>query len=572
MSTPSPASGRSALHSIAIVAVCTSAMVVTNAANSSVSVTLHTIGDELHVTEAYLQWLVSAYPLSSGCLLLFFGRLADLYGRKRALVSGCAILTAFTLACGFAKDELSLAVLRGLQGVGGAAVIPASVGILAHSFPSSPSRPRAIAFATFSAGAPIGSALGMVLGGILTQLSRYTWRAQFFLSTALSFATLLGAVAAIDSDRPLFRRSASSSTGDVAELSHDEPEDRRLDWLGALLSTSGLIFIIFCLGQGEIAHPGHGGQVTSGWGEAYIITLLVAGVLLLLLFAAWELRLERVHFPSAPTTPDALEKSTGDESHIALQPSLRNSSGASNSGAGGIAYRCRTYMPPPLLRPRLFARARGRVGVMYMIALLQFAVFMGWYVWAQLYYESYMGYSPIRTIVRLMPMFICGLCCNAVVVLIVERVQLVWLLASGTLASALAPLLFAVIDPRASYWAFGFPAACLSVVGMDFVFAAGTLFIAGVSSPDEQSVAGGVFQTMTQLGTSIGVTVSTIVFNRLKQHTLQTGPDTLIAYRGAMWSACVFGIAATVLGLVFFRGVGTVGSSKTKKTDGYVQN
>jgi hypothetical protein len=116
-------------------------------------------------------------------------------------------------------------------------------------------------------------------------------------------------------------------------------------------------------------------------------------------------------------------------------------------------------------------------------------------------------------------MFICGLCCNAVVVLIVERVQLVWLLggcsstwflffavlihytpsASGTLASALAPLLFAVIDPRASYWAFGFPAACLSVVGMDFVFAAGTLFIAGVSSPDEQSVAGGVFQTMTQV-------------------------------------------------------------------------
>lgn len=89
------------------------------------------------------------------------------------------------------SDELSLAVLRGLQGVGGAAVIPASVrvffpfqsadesplyfaqvGILAHSFPSSPSRPRAIAFATFSAGAPIGSALGMVLGGILTQLSR----------------------------------------------------------------------------------------------------------------------------------------------------------------------------------------------------------------------------------------------------------------------------------------------------------------------------------------------------------------------------------------------------------------
>jgi hypothetical protein len=73
-------------------------------------------------------------------------------------------------------------------------------------------------------------------------------------------------------------------------------------------------------------------------------------------------------------------------------------------------------------------------------------------------------------------------------------------LAAGTLTTTVAPLLFALVVPSASYWAFGFPAAACIVVGTDFVFAAGTLFIAGVCAPEEQSVAGGVFQTMTQVG------------------------------------------------------------------------
>lgn len=71
---------------------------------------------------------------------------------------------------------------------------------------------------------------------------------------------------------------------------------------------------------------------------------------------------------------------------------------------------------------------------------------------------------------------------------------------AGTTITSIASLLFALIVPSAPYWAFGFPAAVTSVVGADFVFAAGTIFIAKVSLPHEQSVAGGVFQTMTQVG------------------------------------------------------------------------
>ncbi|KAJ7278366.1 efflux transporter [Mycena rebaudengoi] len=495
MSSPAEPRPRSALRAFAIAATCTAAMVVNNSNNTSVAIALPRIGMELHVPEAQLQWLVSAYPLSSGCLLLFFGRLADVHGRKRAFVLGSAVLAAFTLACGFASDEIMLAVLRGLQGVGGAATIPASLGTLAHAFPVSRPRSRALAFASFAAGGPIGAAIGMVLGALLTQLSRYTWRAQFFLSAALTFATLVAG-------------------HDIIPVQPDIP-DTRMDWPGAFLSTAGLVLLIFVLGQGEVAGP-------PQYHGANIIALLILSIILLTLFALWELRLERAHPIAAPSHPSP---------HALL---LR---------------RAALYTPPPLLRPALFARAGWRVGAMYGVAMLQFCAFMGWAFWVQLYYQAYIGYSPLRTVVRLVPMFVSGLVCNGLVAVFIGRIPVRWFVAAGTLTTTVAPLLFALVVPSASYWAFGFPAAACIVVGTDFVFAAGTLFIAGVCAPEEQSVAGGVFQTMTQIGTSLGVTASTIVFNQVQRRAARGLCDELDAYHAAMWMACAFGVLGALRAL-----------------------
>ncbi|KAJ7079170.1 hypothetical protein C8R44DRAFT_91709 [Mycena epipterygia] len=85
--------------------------------------------------------------------------------------------------------------------------------------------------------------------------------------------------------------------------------------------------------------------------------------------------------------------------------------------------RAPAYAPPPPLRSSLFTRARGKVGVVYTIALLQFAVFMVWAFWVQLYYQVYIGYSPVRTVMQLTPMFVTGLFCNVVVALIVGRIK-----------------------------------------------------------------------------------------------------------------------------------------------------
>ncbi|KAG5645961.1 hypothetical protein DXG03_004753 [Asterophora parasitica] len=545
--------------------------------NTAVSISLSTIGRDLSIEEIQLQWLVSAYPLSSGCLLLVFGRLADLHGRKKTFILGSLVLAAFTLGCGFTKvlmdevlcaDSVTLDILRGFQGIGAAATIPASLGILAHAFP--PSRARALAFSTFAAGAPVGAALGMAVGGVMTQETKATWRSPFYLEAGVTALCLLGGILSFDSDAP--------ST---------EP-DKRVDWLGAMLITAGLVLIVFVLGQGEIA--------PKGWATPYIIALLITGVLLIGLFVRWQIHLEALQLqnahPDDNTTQDTGNiKNTDDtmdgypSSHPpspkgtpapSLSPVSPDTRTPSPTTTTLTPPRTRSLLsPPPLMKVSLWRRANGRFAVMMCIAFLTWCSFLSWVFWAQLYYQNYIGYTPLRTVVRLFPMFISGIICNMIVAVLVGYIPVIYLIAAGTFGTSVAPLLFAFINPKAVYWAFGFPSAVLAVSGADFVFAAGTLFIAKVAEPHEQSLAGALFQTMTQIGTSLGVTVTTVIFNRVAAQTaaassvsgnavVGVAKPTLEAYKAAQWGSFAFGVLATLLSIVFFRGVGIVGHRKNK--------
>jgi MFS family permease len=245
------------------------------------------------------------------------GRLADLHGRKRVFLLGVAFIGIFSLGAGFAQDEVTVDVLRAIQGIGGAALIPASLGILAHSFP--PSRTRSIAFATFAAGAPMGGAIGSVIGGALTQLTKPTWRSSFFLIAGLSLAAFLGGVVSIDKDVPY------------------ENIDRRVDWLGAFLVTAALVFICFALADGPIA--------PAEFKTGYIIALLVLGVVLLAVFVLWQHYLERVH--ETPETAQAW------------------------------------WTPPPLMKVSVWTRSNWRMAVILCIAFFEWSSFFAWTFWAQ---------------------------------------------------------------------------------------------------------------------------------------------------------------------------------------------
>ncbi|KAG2341240.1 MFS general substrate transporter [Suillus weaverae] len=501
---------RSRLRSVFIVATCTAAMVVNISNSTSVSISLPTIEKGLAIQQEQLQWLVSAYSLSSGCLLLFFGRLADLYGRKKAFMLGTLCQIAFSLGCGFAQDGLTLAILRGFQGIGGAATIPSALGILAHAFP--PSKARSIAFATFAAGAPVGGAFGMIIGGVLTQLSASHWRSVFYMAAATSALIGVSGFISFDADVP------------SSELV------KRVDWIGASLVTIGLVLIVFVLGQGEIA--------SDGWKTPYIIVLLIIGVIMIGLFLVWESRLERI---------------------IDEDPSRAVS----------------MWTPPPLMKLSLWTRAKGRMAVILAIAFLNWSAFISWSFWVQLYYQNYLLLTPVETMIRFIPMFIVGCLCNFFVAMVVSRLPLVIFAVSGTLLTAAAAILFALIDPSVTYWAFGFPSTVLIVFGADFVYSSGTIFIAKTSLPHEHSVAGALFQTMTQIGTAFGLTISTIVFNtvvnkesaKLGVTVNSSGTNApmsaqLTGYQDAQWTAAAFAFMAALLAALFLRSVGIVGHNR----------
>ncbi|KAI0750334.1 major facilitator superfamily domain-containing protein [Daedaleopsis nitida] len=519
---------RSLAKDVVLICTVTLAMILNTANTTAAFIALPVIGVELNIPESKLQWIISAFSLSSGCLLLFLGRVADLYGRKMTFILGCACMGVFGLACGFAQDDITIDILRALQGLGSAAAIPAALGILAHSFP--PSRIRSIAFATFAAGAPVGAAIGSTLGGVLTQLTAKTWRSTFWLLTGLSALCCIGAFISIDKDVPY-------ALG-----------DRRIDWIGALLVTAGLTFIVFVLSDGSTA--------PNGWKTGYIIALLIVGVLFLVLFVLWERFLERIH-----TAVD-------DEA---------------SADGNAAALRQRWWTPPPIMPVSIWTRARGKMAVMLAIAFLEWCAFNAFTFWLTLYYQDYERRSPILTMVRLLPMFVTGVACNVVIALVVGRVDVVVLIVIGTLFTGVANLLIAVIVPSAPYWAFGFPAAILSVFGADFVFASGTLFVAKVCQPHEQSVGGALFQTLTQLGTAFGLAISTVVYNAtLQQRSEQLGVEVdpngnasnapreaqLVAYQDAMWTGFAFGLFGAILAAVFLRGVGVVGHREGKKEPG----
>ena len=200
------------------------------------------------------------------------------------------------------------------------------------------------------------------------------------------------------------------------------------------------------------------------------------------------------------------------------------------------------FTPPPLLKLSIWTRANGRLAAMMVVALTNWCAFIPWLFWIQLYFQNYKMYSPVECIVRLTPMFVSGILCNAFVGLMAARVPIVWMLGIGTLSSVAACLLFAMIIPDVTYWAFTFPATFIGVLGADFVFTAGTLFIAKYALPHEQSVAGALFNTMIQLGSALGVTVSTVVYNSVAKQVIPKGEDPILLYRAAQWTACGFGI------------------------------
>jgi EmrB/QacA subfamily drug resistance transporter len=237
---------------------------------SVVNVALPAIRSSLGFSQTGLQWVVNAYTLTFAGFLLLGGRAADLYGRRRVFLIGLSIFTISSLVGGFAQNQAMLVTARAVQGFGGAILSPATLTILITTFTDP--RARARALGVWSAVAAGGGAVGVLLGGVLTDL--LSWRWILFINIPVGVVLLAGALAFLPETRGIVRSNA-------------------LDVWGALSITGSLVSLVYAVVNTD------GGSWT-GWQT--LVGLPLAAVLLLV-FIVVESR------TSAPLVPFRLFRS-----------------------------------------------------------------------------------------------------------------------------------------------------------------------------------------------------------------------------------------------------------------------
>jgi EmrB/QacA subfamily drug resistance transporter len=229
-----------------------------------VNVALPSIQDDLHFTQSGLAWVVNAYLIGCGGLLLLSGRLGDLLGRRRIFLSGLTVFTVASLLCGLSQTQAMLVVARFVQGVGGALTSAGILAMIVTLFRDPRDRAKALGVYGFVASA--GSSIGLVTGGVLTDLIGWHW--IFFINLPIGIATVVFARKLIEDDVGFGLRGGA-------------------DIPGAMLLTAGLMLGVYAILQVE----------GKGWGSLQTLALGALAIALIVVFVLRQARIERPLMP-----------------------------------------------------------------------------------------------------------------------------------------------------------------------------------------------------------------------------------------------------------------------------------
>ena len=449
----------------------------------------------------------SVYALTCGCTLLLSGSVSDVVGSRPMYLTGCALLASFTLACGLSRSGFQLIVFRGLSGIAMSFALPSAVSIITTSFATG--QRRNIAFAFLGASQPVGFAIGLVVGGIL--VDKIGWRYGYYIVAALNLIVLLVSIWALPRDP---RRTTPITW-------------RRLtfevDWIGALLASTSLAMLSYVFAC--VYHPRINvirrlllrprSSITSNASrikDPSNVVLLSTSVVLLPAFVFWVGRQERLGKPA--------------------------------------------IVPNSLWRNGVFTAVCVTVFFVW-------AAFNAVQYFLTLYFQEIQGLSALQASIRFIPMVISGAAANLATGLLVNQVAANPLLLIATAMTSTSPLIMALVKPTWNYWYSEFIAILLLPVCADVLFTISNLVITSVFPAKTHGLAGGVFNTISQIGNSVGLAVSAVIASSVtaaNSHANESGPKALLkGYQATYWTcfACSVGtLAVTGLGL---RRIGKVG-------------
>ena len=401
----------------AILAVLCSSLMIVAIANTSLNVALPRMSEDLGMSNSAQQWVVDAYSLVFAGLLFTAGSLGDRWGRKRFLQAGIVIFgAASAFAAFFVDSSAELITTRAIMGIGGALVMPATLSILVNAFPSGE---RASAIAIWSGVAAGGAALGIVVGGWLVE--HFWWGSTFAMNIPV---TVLALVAGIR----LLPESRSRERG-------------RIDFMGAALSIAGLVLVVYGLIEGP----------HWGWTDPKTLSTIAGGIVVLALFALWELR----------TTS-------------------------------------------PMLEVRLFKNATfsvSSIGIM-LVFLTMFGFF---FVVSQLF-QLVLGYGPFEAGLRILPimpflMIFTPLSASAVARVGVRRVVI-----PGMLTTAAGILILSRLHADSGY-VHVLAGMAVMALGMAFTMTPMTTLIMASVPSEHAGMGSAMNDTTRELGTTLGVAV-----------------------------------------------------------------
>jgi EmrB/QacA subfamily drug resistance transporter len=238
---------------LALVAMALGVLVIANDF-TALSVAIPNIEREFDTTLSKSQWVINAYALVFGVLIVIGGRLADLFGRKRAFLVGAGIFAVFSLVCGLAPNVATLIVARGLMGVGGALMFPAILGM---TYAMLPEDRAGLGGGLILGVAGLGNALGPLLGGVLTEA--LDWRWVFFINLPIA----------------AFAMAVTARTVPEQRIAGTE---RRMDYVGVIVLTIGAAAVLIALDEGP----------SEGFGSPQILTPLLLGLVALAMFLPVE--------------------------------------------------------------------------------------------------------------------------------------------------------------------------------------------------------------------------------------------------------------------------------------------
>jgi len=501
----------------AIITSVTLITAISTLLNGLTTVALPTMAAELNIPDSLILWPTSIQALLNGCTLLLSGTIADALGPRFMYLTGCLLQAGFILGCGLSQNSTEIIVFRGLSGVAISLCLPSAVSIITGSFEG---QRRNFAFAAMGGGQPIGFSVGLTLGGVLTD--SIGWRWGFYISAILDL--VIFGVALWGLPRALNDGVGSDGSAGNTWAHKLRRLKSEIDWIGAIIASASLAMLSYALAAisgntADIRHPS-------------TIAVLIVAIALIPAFILWVGRQERLGRPA--------------------------------------------IIPNSLWHNRVFT-------------VINYAVFFTWGSFNALetiltfYFQKVQGLSAMQTSLRFLPAPVSGTASNVLMGLIVHRVAANYLVLFGCTLSVVAPLVMCFAAPHSSYWSsgewgdaiplgvqrlrcLGFLANVFNPTGADSLFTISNLLITSLFPAKTQALAGGVFNTTSQIGKAVGLALAQVIASSVtarSKYSNKSGPEALLeGYKATFWFCFATVIATIVICLWGLRNIGKVGHKR----------